>query len=94
MRKNRKPILPIVVLFVVLNGFFIAGRGVLERWGVDQEVLIIGNVLLFGITLISYLVAIKGLNNKPSCICAVGLRKHYDQVIHLHYCSGNLYCYL
>jgi uncharacterized membrane protein YhaH (DUF805 family) len=64
MRKNRKAFLPIVLLFVVLNGFFIAGKSLLERWGADQNVLIIGNVLLFAITLISYVVAAKGMNNK------------------------------
>ena len=64
MKKNRKAFLPIVLLFIVLNGFFIAGKSMLQRWGADQNVLIIGNVLLFGITMLSYLIAVRGLNNK------------------------------
>jgi hypothetical protein len=64
MKKNRKAFLPIVLLFVVLNGFFLAGKGMLQRWGADQNVLIIGNLLLAVITLISFAVSAKGLHNK------------------------------
>lgn len=64
MRKNRKSFLPIVLLFVILNGFFIAGRTMLQRWGVDQNVLILGNLLLFLITLISFIIAERGLHDK------------------------------
>ncbi len=35
----------------------------LERWNADQNVLIVGNALLFIITLISFLLAKKGLRN-------------------------------
>jgi hypothetical protein len=63
MSKSRRAFLPIVVLFIVLNGLFIAGKGMLERWGANQDVLIYGNVLLFAITLVSFLVAIKGLRS-------------------------------
>jgi hypothetical protein len=63
MSKSRRAFLPIVVLFIILNGFFIAGKGMLERWGANQDVLIYGNVLLFAITLVSFLVAIKGLRS-------------------------------
>ncbi len=64
MKQNRlKGFLPILLIFVVLNAFFIAGRNMLARWNADQEVLIIGNALLFVITFISFLLAIRGLNN-------------------------------
>ena len=62
MRKNRlKPFLPIVLIFVALNGFFISGRNILARWQADQDVLIVGNLLLFVITFLSFLLAQKGL---------------------------------
>jgi len=64
MRKNKKAFLPIVVLFIVLNGFFITGKSLLERWQADQEVLLIGNLLLFVITFISFVIAERGLHNK------------------------------
>ena len=38
----------------------------LDRWGADQQVLIIGNALLFVITLASFMLAQKGLNNPNS----------------------------
>lgn len=64
MRKNRlKPFLPIVLIFVALNGFFISGRNILARWQADQDVLIVGNLLLFVITFLSFLLAQKGLKN-------------------------------
>lgn len=55
--------MPVVVFFIVLNGFFISGKNMLARWGVDQDVMIIGNLLLFIITLLSFLLAQKGLKN-------------------------------
>ena len=64
MRNNAaRPFLPIVLLFLILNGFFIAGKEMLDRWDADQSVLIVGNLLLFGITLFSFFIARKGLGN-------------------------------
>jgi hypothetical protein len=47
----------------MLNAFFISGKGLLELWGADQEVLIIGNLVLFVIFLLSFFVAQKGLKS-------------------------------
>ena len=55
--------MPLVIFFVALNAFFISGRNMLERWGADQEVLIIGNALIFVITLLSFVIALRGLKN-------------------------------
>ena len=63
MKGKLKGFIPVIVLFVILNAIFIAGRDVLDRWGADQQTLIIGNGLLFIITLISYLIAQRGLHN-------------------------------
>jgi hypothetical protein len=60
---NKKPFMPVVLLFLILNAFFIAGRTMLQRWNADQNVLIIGNALLFIITIISFLLAQRGLKN-------------------------------
>lgn len=61
MSRNRRGFLPIVILFIVLNTFFIAGRSMLDRWGASQDVLIWGNLLLFVLTYISFVIAQKGL---------------------------------
>ena len=60
---NKRPFMPVVFLFLILNAFFIAGRTMLQRWNADQNVLIIGNALLFIITLVSFLLAQRGLKN-------------------------------
>lgn len=62
-RDNRPLLLPIIVFFVVLNGLFIAGKSFMERHGFDQSVLIIGNLVLFGATLVSFFFAKRGLTS-------------------------------
>ena len=62
-RTKFKGFLPVVIFFVALNAFLISGRTMLQRWGADQEVLIIGNTLLFIITFFSFLIAQRGLKN-------------------------------
>ena len=62
--RNKKPFMPVVLLFLILNAIFIAGRPTLERWNADQNVLIIGNALLFIITIVSFLLAQRGLRNE------------------------------
>ena len=61
--RTKRPFMPVVLLFLVLNAVFIAGRTMLQRWNADQNVLIIGNALLFTITIISFLLAQRGLRN-------------------------------
>jgi ACR3 family arsenite efflux pump ArsB len=61
--RNKKPFSPVILLFIILNALFLAGRNTLERWNVDQKVLIAGNILLFVITLISFLLAQRGLKS-------------------------------
>jgi hypothetical protein len=63
MRRNKSLFFPVIIFFVVLNALFIAGRKFLENKGFDQDVLIIGNLLLFLITLLSFYMGKKGLNN-------------------------------
>jgi hypothetical protein len=62
-RRQRKPIFPLILLFVVLNGFFISGRHLLERHHFSQELLLWGNIFLFVITLGSWALAQRGLRN-------------------------------
>jgi small neutral amino acid transporter SnatA (MarC family) len=46
------PFLPVVLVFIILNGFFLTGKNMLQQWGANQDVLIVGNLVLFVITLI------------------------------------------
>src|SRR5918993_5105450 len=64
MTRNKwKAFLPVVLFFIFLNAFFIIGKSVLEQWNADQDVLIYGNMVLFGVTLISYVVLQKGMDH-------------------------------
>jgi hypothetical protein len=63
VKRKFKSFFPIVLFFIVLNGFFISGKNMLNRWGMDQDVLIIGNLILLVITLVSFFLAQKGLKN-------------------------------
>ena len=63
-RNNRRPLFPIIIFFVLLNALFITDKNFLERHGFDQSVLIIGNVILFGATLLSFVLATRGLKSE------------------------------
>ena len=64
MNKNRiKSFTPILLIFILLNVVLIVFRARFEKWGVDANVLLIANLLLFIITAISFALALKGLKN-------------------------------
>jgi hypothetical protein len=58
--------LPAIILFLVLNSGFLAAMKKLEQWGFDYPVLVFGNIIIFGICLISYWMGVKGLTTKNS----------------------------
>jgi ACR3 family arsenite efflux pump ArsB len=63
MKENRFAALrPLILLFILLTAFFVAGKNVLAKWNADQDVLIIGNLTLFLTTLLSFLILYRGLN--------------------------------
>lgn len=62
--KREKRLLPVILLFVILNALFIALGKRLKEWGLDTDVLLIGNSFLFVITLVSFLISLKGLQHK------------------------------
>lgn len=47
---------PMILIFVLLNAFLLAGKGWIIEWGIDRDVLIIGNFLLFLVSLITFLI--------------------------------------
>src|SRR5436190_20276925 len=63
MRKNRSPFFPIVFFFIITTGLFVSARNFLERNGFDQEVLIIGNLVLFIVTALSFIIGKKTLRS-------------------------------
>jgi hypothetical protein len=63
---KQRPFLPVIVLFIILNGFFVAGKSLLDKWDADQSVLIMGNLILFIATLLSYQVSLRGFRSDNS----------------------------
>jgi hypothetical protein len=61
---NRKIFLPLLLLFILLNGFFLAGKSILDKYGIDQAVLIGGNLILFVATALSFFVSQRSLSAK------------------------------
>ncbi len=56
-RNNLAPLRPMILIFILLNAFFVAGKNMLARWGIDQEVVIVGNLILFIASLASFLLS-------------------------------------
>lgn len=54
---------PILILFVALNAFLFFATGLLQRWGIDRDVVLWGNMILFAITLLSFMISVRGLGN-------------------------------
>ena len=63
MKQRARPLLPLIMVFVITNGFFAGAGTMLRKWGADQDVLLIGNLLLFVITLLSFFLGQRGLRN-------------------------------
>jgi hypothetical protein len=63
MQKSRKQFVPLVLLFIILNAFFLTSRTFLEKHGIDCDVLIVANTLLFLTNFITILIQRKALQN-------------------------------
>jgi hypothetical protein len=64
LRSRFREFAPVALLFVIVNALAISMRTSWVRWNVSQDVLIYGNLFLFAITFVSFLIAEKGLQNK------------------------------
>lgn len=60
-RNSLAPLRPLILVFILLNGFFIVGKNLLAKWGIDQSVVILGNLVLFLVMLVSFLLSQKSL---------------------------------
>ena len=59
-KSSSRLLVPLVVFFVCTSAFFVTGKSFLAKKNIDQEVLIVGNLILFVVTLGAALVAAKG----------------------------------
>jgi len=63
-REWLKSFRPAIVIFIILTAFFISGKAFLEKKGFNQDVLLIGNLFLFGITALSSWMMANGMKTK------------------------------
>ena len=63
-KENRQLFVPLVILFIVLNALFISAKSWLTKYGMSQDVLIIGNSVLFVSTIASLYFHVKGFLHK------------------------------
>jgi hypothetical protein len=53
--RDLKAFIPSVGLFLLLNGLLVLFQGLLTRYGFSVRVLLFGNLFLFGLSLVSFL---------------------------------------
>jgi hypothetical protein len=67
MKAKRNVLLPLLLVFIVCNGFFISAASLLAKWGIDNAVLIIANSLFLILSLITFFIQQKALlNSNPN----------------------------
>ncbi|MFT3845062.1 MAG: hypothetical protein QM725_08420 [Lacibacter sp.] len=55
---------PLLLVFILLNTFFISGKQLLVKYGINQEVIMVGNMILFVTSIASLYFHIKGFLHK------------------------------
>lgn len=63
-KQSFRNFLPAIMVFLVLNSALLIMMNRLEDWGFDYTVLVFGNLMIFGISFLSYWMAVKGLTTK------------------------------
>jgi len=63
-KEIRRLFVPVVLLFIILNAFFLIGKNWLQKYGFSQNVLMMGNLILFLVTVISLYFHVKGFLHK------------------------------
>jgi hypothetical protein len=63
MKAQRKILLPLVLVFIICNGFFIVGEKLVTKYGIDDSVLIVANILFLLLTLITFFIQQRALQN-------------------------------
>jgi hypothetical protein len=62
-RNSFAPLRPMVLVFVIVNAIFILGRNKLTSFGIEQNVVIAGNLILFLVSLTSFVLTRKSLGS-------------------------------
>jgi hypothetical protein len=60
---NKKPWLPLVIAFMLFNALFLISENWMEKKGINYEVLLMGNLILFAATFLSFYVYVGSLQS-------------------------------
>lgn len=63
---RRKPWIPIILVFALLNGVIILQEKWIDKKGIDTDVLMYGNLILFAATVLSLMAYIRSMKNHTS----------------------------
>ena len=63
MSPQKKIILPLLLVFILVNVIFIAAKGILVNWGIDFYVLAIANAMFFLLSLLAFFMQRRALEN-------------------------------
>jgi len=64
MNRNSLQLLrPMLLVFILLNVFLITARQLIVKKGADQEVLVVGNLLLFVVSVVTFLITYRSLQS-------------------------------
>jgi heme/copper-type cytochrome/quinol oxidase subunit 3 len=63
-KETLQPIRPLFIFFAALSAFFITGKNWLVKQGIDPNVLIVGNLLLFLVSLAAWGINKKSFSNE------------------------------
>lgn len=61
MKSSVKAVLPLVIIFILASAFFVTAVHILNRFNIDQGLVITGNCILFLVTLASFYLFKKAL---------------------------------
>ena len=62
-KKLLQSIRPLFFVFILVNALAITGKSMLVKYNFSQDVLILGNLLLFTVILISYFITFRSLHS-------------------------------
>jgi uncharacterized YccA/Bax inhibitor family protein len=64
LKSASRSFLPLTIIFVIAGSLFLTGRSLFARWNIDTDVLIVGNIILFFATIISFLLYYRSYRTK------------------------------
>jgi len=77
-KKAAKAFLPLTIIFVVISILFLSLRSLMLKWNADPDALIIGNIILFFATFISFYLYYRSLLSRNAQVI---LRMVYSGMI-------------